>query len=526
MKTNKKLNTIALLLMMAFCIKNQAQESKLTGTWYHQGDDISISTEEAYGELKGLNGKKVIVAVIDTGTDIYHEDLQNVLWVNRDEIPGNYIDDDNNGYRDDVHGWNFIGFETGHNVKSETLIETRIVRAGNNYPGKKDMYQKARIAYFMGKKEAKNKRDYYQKVVNDLIELKSYSQEHNLPFEKQAIHKAVLANSELTKTYNLISDELEKGTNFETIENSWKSKLDAYQKQLDFYYNPQFESRDIVGDDVKDDTQRYYGNNDVVGPFPNHGTHVSGIIAAERDNGIGIDGIANKVELMILRVVPDGDERDKDIANAILYAVNNGATIINMSFGKKFSWNRSLVDSAVKYAEKNDVLIVHSAGNLSIELDGNNSFPSPVYESNGLFASKSPKNWIEVAASTNELNENLAATFSNYSNKYVDLFAPGYHIKSTIIDDQYALYNGTSMAAPMVSGVAAVLRSYFPDLKAEEVKHIIMKSVTKIDLNVIKPSDHNKNELVPFSTLSKSGGVLNFEAAVKTAKLYTNQNTK
>ena len=244
---------------------------------------------------------------------------------------------------------------------------------------------------------------------------------------------------------------------------------------------------------------------------------MAGIIAAVRDNDLGIKGVANNVRIMSVRAVPDGDERDKDVANAIIYAVDNGASIINMSFGKGFSWDKEVVDKAVKYAAKKDVLLVHAAGNSSQNTDEEDNFPNDRYEKRGWFRKKMAKNWLEIGALSWKPGENAVASFSNYAKGNVDLFAPGHQINSTTPDQNYQSLSGTSMAAPVTAGVAAVLRSYFPSLTAEQVKEIMMTTVTPVTQKVKKPGHKDGDALVEFSSLSKSGGVVNAYLAVKKA---------
>ena len=161
------------------------------------------------------------------------------------------------------------------------------------------------------------------------------------------------------------------------------------QNKLDYAYNPDYDSRKlIVKDNYADSNERFYGNNDVEGPDALHGTHVAGIVGAVVGNEIGSDGIARNVKLMSVRAVPDGDERDKDVANAIRYAVDNGATIINMSFGKGYSWDKKAVDEAVKYAAKHDVLLVHAAGNSGQNNDKTDNFPNDFIGKHGFIFKK------------------------------------------------------------------------------------------------------------------------------------------
>ena len=279
---------------------------------------------------------------------------------------------------------------------------------------------------------------------------------------------------------------------------------------MEYNYNPDFNPRPVVGDDYPDKAERYYGNNDVTGPDASHGTHVAGIVGASRTNEIGIDGIARGVRLMSVRTVPNGDERDKDVANAIRYAVENGADVINMSFGKKYSPHKKVVDAAVQYADSMGVLMVHAAGNDGANVDSTDNFPSPYYADGGR-----AQRWIEVGASSWEGGEKLAASFSNYGAERVDVFAPGHSIYSTVPDDAYERNDGTSMAAPMVSGLAALIMAHYPSLTATDVRTIILETATPYrNRTVARPGD---GETVPFGTLSDTGAVVNAHAALRRA---------
>jgi len=291
----------------------------------------------------------------------------------------------------------------------------------------------------------------------------------------------------------------------------FKQAYDTYRVIVEYGYNENFDSRKIVGDNYNNVYEKGYGNNDVTGPDALHGTHVAGIIAANRKNNLGIAGIADNVKIMSVRTVPNGDERDKDVANAIIYAVDNGASVINMSFGKSFSPQKEAVDKAVKYAEKKGVLLVHAAGNDGEDIDKENNFPTRKY-----LDGKEAKNWIEIGASSYGADDDFVASFSNYGKKGVDVFAPGVEIYSTVPDNHYLIEQGTSMAAPMVTGIAAMLMSYFPELSAEEVKDIIKKSTRKFDgLKVVEPGTKKKVEL---SDLSNTGGLVNAYEAVRMAQ--------
>jgi len=304
------------------------------------------------------------------------------------------------------------------------------------------------------------------------------------------------------------------GESFLSLKNELQDQLNHVESRANFHYNTEFDSRKIVGDDYSNSSQRVYGNNNVIGPDASHGTHVAGIIAATRGNNVGFDGIADNAKIMVVRVVPDGDERDKDVANGIRYAVDNGAKIINMSFGKGYSWDKNIVDSAVSYAESKGVLLVHAAGNSGQDNDVTSNFPNDSLWGGKRFAA----NWIEIGASQPE-RKKLATDFSNYGKNNVDLFAPGQDIYSTIPNNKYEYFDGTSMAAPVVSGVAALVWSRYPNLTAVQMKEILMKSSVKLDKKVIRP--HTKKEKVKFSELCVSSGLVNAKAALEMAATYS-----
>jgi cell wall-associated protease len=488
-----------------------------------------LSTEKVYQEiLKSRQSRKVIVAVIDSGVDAEHEDLAPNMWINEDEIPGNGIDDDQNGYIDDIHGWNFIGGKDGKNVDHENL---EVVRLYNRY---KDKYKGKQASQFKGKeREAFERFQAYEKEIeNEREKLEPQAMQYGAILEafNQLINKIgkdadditikdlkSVENDQMLGRISIIAQGfLEQGGTFGDVYRDFKAPADYYVSQYFYNYNPEFDARKIVGDDPSDFNDRNYGNNDVEGPDAEHGTHVAGTIAAVRGNNTGMDGVADNVLIMSVRAVPNGDERDKDVANAIYYAVDNGAEIINMSFGKGHSPYKDYVDQAIKYANKNDVLIVHAAGNASQENQMDNNYPNDRFAKKGLFAPRNAKNWLEVGALNYSYDEDLVASFSNYSPEYVDVFAPGVEIYATVPNDKYEKLQGTSMASPTVAGVAAILRSYFPELTAQQVKSIIMDSATPYRGKVRRPGS---DDLVPFSDLSVTGGMVNAYDAVRQALL-------
>lgn len=491
-----------------------------------------ISIEKAYNTiLKNKESKTVTVAVIDSGVDIDHEDLEGKIWVNEGEIAENGKDDDRNGYVDDKYGWNFIGGPSG-NVKQDTYELTRIYVAlkekyGDADPEKIRRKNKEEYAYWLKVKEDFEKKydeafqqfNFYTNLHDNIIRfdnlLKAYLDVEELSLND--LQKINSQDSVILTARNIIGmifQNVGEDADFEKIAEELGGAVEHFKNQVDYAFNTEFDPRKIVGDDYSDPYEKGYGNSDVEGHDPSHGTHVAGIIAANRNNALGIKGIADNVKIMVIRAVPDGDERDKDVANAIIYAVDNGAQIINMSFGKSYSPKKEAVDKAVKYAERKGVLLIHAAGNSSKNIDTSDNFPTKVYDSDKVAA-----NWLEVGASSWDAGEEFVGSFSNYGKKTVDVFAPGVNIFSTTPENTYKSFNGTSMAAPNTAGVAALLMSYYPDLTALEVKEIIIASSRKFDnLQVLKPGD---KELVKFASLSASGGLINAYEAVKMAESIT-----
>ena len=470
-----KLSLILCLLLASTLMMAQDSAPK---DWFHLDpatDNVpGTSANKTYETLlKGKKSTTVVVAVIDSGVDYNHEDLKDVMWVNEDEIPNNGIDDDKNGYIDDVNGWNFIGGKDGKNIHHESLEISRLVAKYNKKFENVDVAslskkeKKKYDEYIKMKEEITKEREKIQQqamgymVYNEAIAtLKKETGKDN--FTLDDLKKIKSDDESINQAVEMVSGPLSKGHSVADLEEDLKGATDYFNSRLEYYYNPEFDPRGIVGDDYSNSDERIYGNNDVQGPDANHGTHVAGIIGASRGNGIGMDGIADNVRIMSVRCVPDGDERDKDVANAIRYAVDNGAQVINMSFGKSYVWDKDVVDRAVKYAQKHDVLLVHAAGNDGSNNDTGNNFPNDTYDKKGWFKPKKAKVWIEVGASAWQGIDQLAATFSNYGKESVDVFAPGVDIYSTIPGNKYKFLNGTSMAAPVVSGLAALIMSYYP----------------------------------------------------------------
>ena len=522
------------LLVVLFAVSLTAfaqKKDKPVANWQNldfKTDGVpGISTEKAYSLLSKLKAQPIVVAVIDGGVDTDHEDLKERIWTNSKEIPGNGKDDDANGYVDDVHGWSFIGSAKG-NVQYDNLELTRLIR---KY---KPKYESALNSTAFSPQERKEF-EIYQQLITDYMAQWEEAQNYfnNIGFFRKTLKEILVKmavesptiqdfenyspSSEVEKEViksvkSALKDEPDFKKFYEEMEEAYK----AYDVKIKYQLNLDYDPRNLVGDNYMDTKERFYGNADVKGPDAEHGTHVAGIIGAVRNNGKGIQGVADNVWIMPLRVVPDGDERDKDVANAIRYAVDNGAKIVNMSFGKSYVWDKSVVDESVRYAQSKDVLLVHAAGNDAKNTDVAKNYPTRFYSDSTGLTTGSAANWIEVGASGWKNDETIMAVFSNYGKKNVDVFAPGVDIHSTIPDSKYKDNNGTSMAAPVVSGLAALLRAYFPKLNALEVKEIILKSVTKIDQKV-KVKTTNGVERVHFSEVCLTGGIVNAYKAIELA---------
>lgn len=501
---------------------------KVNGT----GSDQALKTLKA----KGKKGQTIIVAVLDSGIDVNHEDLKDIMWVNPGEIPGNGKDDDGNGYVDDIHGWNFLGGKDGKNVHHETLELTReYARLSKRFKGTdpKNLYGPAKDEY-----------KYYEQIKTAYEEARAEAEDGKARIEGQiqkvedafvTVEKAIGkkeftaeelskvdagSNAELQQALAIVQAMIGQGINSrDVLEEEKKGATEYFDNQLAYNLNPDYNPRDVVGDDPNDLTNRIYGSNDYEGPDAFHGTHVAGIIAAIRDNGLGINGIADNVRIMTVRCVPDGDERDKDVANAIYYAVDNGASIINMSFGKGYSPQKDYVDAAMRYAAEHDVLLIHAAGNDAENNDTDPNFPNDTYAKPikaGLFKKeKTVPTWLEIGALSWKSGDSRIASFSNYGKANVDLFSPGHQIYSTVPGSKYGNASGTSMAAPAAAGVAAILRSYYPELSAKQVKDIMINSVAKQDGQVTKPGTTEK---VAFTELCVSGGIVSATNAVALAE--------
>ncbi|MFT5738621.1 MAG: subtilisin family serine protease [Maribacter sp.] len=468
-----------------------------------------MSVDRAYAEIiKNKKGKTVIVAVIDSGIDIDHEDLNGVLWTNKKEKPNNGIDDDNNGYIDDIHGWNFLG-----DSSDEQLEYVRLLASGDTTNPR---YNEANIKYDEDYQLWTGRKTQYDQIAQTIKNADETLVKHlgKKDYTLDEVNAIKTEDSNLAQAVQIAQNVSGNGATLTEAIIEIKAGLEGINERLNFNLNKDFSGRK-TGDDINDLTDTGYGNGNVK-PFKkseSHGTHVAGIIAAERNNGKGANGVANNVELMSIRTVPNGDEYDKDIALAIRYAVDNGAKVINGSFGKSFSPHAQWVRDAIKYASDNDVIFVHAAGN-----DGENVDTTPNFPDDNINFVEVSNTYIRVGSLAPKYGSKMVSSFSNYGKENVDIFAPGSEIYSTTPENEYDSKGGTSMAAPAVAGIAALIRSQYPNLTAAQVKQVLLDSGLPLSNKVIVGGD--ASNVKPFADLSKSGKIANaYNALIMASKL-------
>lgn len=526
------------LLVTPLQLKKEKLSEKELENWYHKDylqDTIpGISLDKAYKKLlKNKKGTEVIVAVIDTKLDIYHDDLKQQIWTNTNEVAENGIDDDKNGYIDDINGWDFTGNKNGEFLKYSNFSSMRVIRKYDSiFKGKsKDqidvsqqkeflVYQKAKKDYKINLELGLNYKKYADNLISTYLSARSALKEF---FPEEKYH--IVQLDSLYKTHQkdtLVTNHISYMQRFFTNNNS----LEKIEKRKEWLYNITdiclnytYNERAITGDNPEDITDIYYGYNQVWGDVPfQHSTSVAGVIAANRNNNSGIKGMSDSIKIMPIVMVSSGDEHDKDVAIAIRYAVDNGAHIINMSWGKYFSIHEDWVIDAIKYAAEKNVLLVTGAGNDSKQIDEETFYPNDYDYINN---KEITDNFINVAANTSSLNKDLIASFSNYGKLNVDIFAPGNNIYTTAYPNDYKFSSGTSLASPLVAGVAALLKSYYPKLTASQLKKIILQSGTSYNIDVELQEENGTKTFVPFSSLSKSGKIVNaYNALLMAEKMY------
>jgi len=461
-----------------------------------------MSVDRAYEEIIGnRKGKKVIVAVVDSGIDLDHEDLDGVLWTNKGEKPGNNKDDDANGYVDDIHGYNFLGESYNEQLELSRILKLNLGDAALQAKAKAELETKYA--------EAQQNKQRYEQILQAVkgadAAVKKYLGKDD--YEKDDVLGIRSEDQELQQQIAVLKQMYTFEESIPDVIETLNGGIEYFTEQLNYHYNIDFNGREIVGDDPYDIMDTVYGNGNPNSreEDENHGTHVAGIIAAERNNGLGVNGVANNVEIMSVRAVPNGDEYDKDVALALRYAVDNGATIINCSFGKSYSPKAEWVYDAIKYAASKDVLIVHAAGNDGNDLDDLNNPNYPNDQVNN--GPEMADNVITVGSLEQKYGSEMVSSFSNYGKINVDIFAPGGKIYSTLNNNEYDFQGGTSMAAPAVAGIAALIRSYYPKLSAPQVKKIIMESGLSTKSSVVLDGDVEKAKA--FDQVSKSGKMAN-----------------
>ena len=475
------------------------------------------STDLLYRKFRiSKRGAPVVVAVIDSGVDISHPELREKLWTNEAELYGKPgVDDDGDGYVDDVYGWNFIGNRDGRNLNQSNLEVARLVSTLKQKASEGSLSLSEQSLLEKTSKELQSK---IESATRSQIRYEAYAgavrflKSKGLAAETiDALNSITASDAETTTAIALARTIFERGITSADLERA----LEYFRVELKYHLNPAFDPSSVIGDNPEDLNETGYGNPDIIGPDAHHGTHVAGIIAADRDNSFGIEGQARNVRIMSLRAVPDGDERDKDVANAIRFAVDHGARVINMSFGKSYSPGKDKVDEAVRYAESRGVLLVHAAGNDHLSTEGDFvNYPSRILSS----PNSSAQNWIEVGASGPKRDKNLPANFSNFGKTSVDLFAPGVGIVSTVPGNRYEALDGTSMASPEVAGIAAILLSKKPETSATHLKNAIVSTVNRYpELMCTLPGTEADQtpKMVLFDSLSQSGGTVNALEALR-----------
>ncbi len=476
-----------------------------------------MSVDKAYAEIiKNKKGTKTIVAVLDSGIDLDHEDLDGVLWTNTKEKPGNGIDDDGNGYIDDIHGYNFLGESYNEQLEYVRMLRLNIGDAATLAKAKTKLDSKYNEA-LQGKEQYES---IYQAVKNADADVRKYLKKDT--YTKQDLATITATDETMQRNIAILNQMFGIKDTIPEVLEELNNGIKYYTEQLNYNLNKDFNGRESVGDDPYDFTDVDYGNGNPMNRVDDesHGTHVAGIIGAERNNGIGVNGVANNVAIMSIRAVPNGDEYDKDIARGIRYAVDNGARIINGSFGKSFSPNAQWVYDAIKYAADNNVLFVHAAGNDGADLDNpvNANFPNDQVNNGPEIAD----NVITVGALNPKYGSELVASYSNYGKINVDIFAPGTDIYSTYPNNDYEYSPGTSMAAPGVAGVAALVMSQYPSLTAAQVKKIILQSGLPIKTKVVLGKNTGKS--ASLDEISTSGKIANaYNALVMASKVAAGQ---
>jgi hypothetical protein len=510
---------IGILLILGTCFTSALSQSKQIKNYagWHKlcGENLRGANTEAariyMGERWFGTKKNIVVGVIDSGIDTTLESVRPALWSNPKEKPDGK-DNDGNGYVDDLHGWNFLGTADGtFNMTSAGTQEFREFK--RLYPKYKhvnaeEMANNAEYQYYLAMRKAAGINGY----------LRAYAFAQQKAMARHAIDSIAQAMPGIDADTMCVTNVMRLDVNEPRWESwvsaqiadivrsggsmTWAKFKQRQQAALQLMQNRiasierDIDKRTLMGDNMNDASDIHYGNNTLTVDGCEHGTFVAGIIAGQTPDDKRYEGICPEAKIMTIRICPDGDEYDKDVSTAIRYAVDNGAKVINMSFGKYTSPQADMVNDAIAYAARHDALIVQAAGNDHKDIDRANYFPTAVDKQGRRF-----DNYIRVGATD---MHGHASKISNYGARNVDIFAPGEYIASVFPGNKKDLSQGTSLAAPVVAGVAAMIRCYFPRLTATEVKHILMESASRMDEQ----------------GLSVCNGIVDALAAVKMARKY------
>ncbi|MFD2585914.1 S8 family serine peptidase [Croceitalea marina] len=523
-----------ILFVSSFFLNAQKGETNLMDSIsYWQFDQFGkdsfsgISSDLSSVVLSKNENDKVIIALIDSDIDVNHHYLNKYIWANTKEVKSNNLDDDKNGYIDDIHGWNFLAKGDKKIIKYANNTSIRFTRAF------KQKYE--RLSKKKGKLNSKEL-DFlatYNKALNTIKEekmrLAPYEEYIEWYETSQIASDSLLLTYDFKKPYNLSSlDSLfnevyTKGNDEErgrliyfSLDKLKNNREEDYKLSLDYLNkNKYYALNENLTENHSsiNNTFPKLGSNrlDINISNEKHGTQIGGVIVktykAITEN---LPDEAENIEIMPISIFPEnGAEFEEDIAKAIRYAVNNGADIINYSSSIRFLLKPSLLYEALLYAEKHNVLIVTSAGNTGENLDKIMTHPRKKYKKYRL------SNLIMVGMSDSTIGPNLKPIHGNYGKETVDLFAPGTDFLTTNPKNEYFKTSGSSISSAIVATTCATIKLYHPKLKAAEIREIILQSVSKYNGEIFL--DEGGKTKVLFTDLCMAGGILNVENAFKLA---------
>ena len=480
-----------IMLLLVSTMSAQTAADDVYAGWYKTWNDslkgANITAAQQYlHSHKAKKKRTVVVGIIDSGADTECLALKRALWTNaKEKINGK--DDDHNGYVDDVHGWNFLGTKDGKfNMTSAGTEEYRQFK--RLYPKYKNVKSREEVA-------DSNRKEYaYYMAMRRKAKINSYLMFYEVAARKQKLMGEMddmlkrakldvdtltmggMLNTEVADT--LVKDTFVKLIMADLYKNPMTTRWDDYVKKqrADFalmgkrIYSIEHDKdkRLLMGDNQEDATDRFYGNNMLNIEGMEHGNFVASVVAGNVVDDSRYSGVCVDARVMPVRVCPEGDEYDKDVATGIIYAVDNGAKIINLSLGKYTSPHPEMVNEAIAYAGKHDVLVIGAAGNNHLNIDSIAYFPAAV-DAKG----QTLDNFIRVGGTA---MDGSRSSISNYGDHKVDIYAPGEYISGVYPGNKKDFANGTSVATPVVSGIAAMLRTYFPKLKATQLKRVLIET--------------------------------------------------